>query len=735
MNNENVINVMKKAKYGNRSYTKQVLAQILEQGREDEIADIIIECICQGISNSLPLTSVCRKTANRIYRAMDIEAEQEDRITIRLGADAIDWAAQAGLVEADKFSTGEADGQEQYFLMPTCEELVNYIKSQELPSLKADNGETPWTGPVLRVGEYKLDIVKSARRYGLLSNYRQSKMPDVYSALNKLHSTEWIINKLMLNVLSEAVGCTQNHLRYIPQEITELERRSSLAVINNSERTALWISEIKFKQLMELGYDEGAAEGISNRDACEWKMKKQFDHLEVISTWSKRMDLERCLRLATNYGDSILNFIYNCDSRGRVYAVQHGLNPQGADFAKALLQFANPKQISTYDFKITLANHAGEDKLSYDDRIQWVDTNADALYLLGSDFWNNDAQAFFLQLNDKGEIKGPAKEKKSRWQFIAACMEFARLVDYVEAHGTDEGFLCVIPVAYDATNSGLQILSALGRDEVIAPLVNITATEKPGDVYQYIGDYVAKAHSIPSLEAFSAGEKVWRKICKRNVMTKSYAATRTGMGDQQWEDRKEHGNDAVANLTVKECRDLGALVYDTCSSRLLRASDLMETMKKAVKTVTKSTVQWSLPSGFTAFQVKDKSKKTDARVRIGSNDNIRLVFYTFTDVPNKIKHANAIAPDIVHSFDAWLLMSIVNSMPTTSNLAFVHDQFGSDSIHGADIQDIARVCYEIICSRTVLETVLWEVAGEPVELPEAGNWDLKEVRNAEYIVC
>ena len=120
----------------------------------------------------------------------------------------------------------------------------------------------------------------------------------------------------------------------------------ALSEINKSERTALWIEEIKFKQLMDQEYGEKAAEGIAKSEANEYKLRAQFDHLEVISEWSKRMDLERCIKLATEYKGDVLNFIYNCDSRGRVYALQHGLNPQGADFAKALLQFANPKQLS-----------------------------------------------------------------------------------------------------------------------------------------------------------------------------------------------------------------------------------------------------------------------------------------------------------------------------------------------------------------------------------------------------
>ena len=136
-----------------------------------------------GISNAIPLTSICRKIASRIYRLMEIETEKNDRMTIRLGADAIDWMVKAGLVEAAAFNVIDNGGESQYYLMPTNDDFVEYVKSHSTGSLKANNGYTPWEAPVLTVGDYKLDIVKSARRFNMLSKYRYSEMPEVYSCL------------------------------------------------------------------------------------------------------------------------------------------------------------------------------------------------------------------------------------------------------------------------------------------------------------------------------------------------------------------------------------------------------------------------------------------------------------------------------------------------------------------------------------------------------------------------
>ena len=160
-----IITEMEAAKYGNRSYTKQALSIIKERELQQDVAEAILEVLSFSISNGLPLTATCRKIANRIYRIIEADEEKNDRMSIRLGADAIDWAAKAGLVCAEKYGVIENDGKEQYFLKVLNEDFSNYIYENATGALTANNGVTPWDSPVLTVGEHRLDIVKSARRY------------------------------------------------------------------------------------------------------------------------------------------------------------------------------------------------------------------------------------------------------------------------------------------------------------------------------------------------------------------------------------------------------------------------------------------------------------------------------------------------------------------------------------------------------------------------------------------
>ena len=70
----------------------------------------------------------------------------------------------------------------------------------------------------------------------MLSKYRYSEMPEVYAALNKLHSTEWVVNEKLLDVLSEAVGLSPINLTLIPGTISKEQRKTCLLYTSPSPR-------------------------------------------------------------------------------------------------------------------------------------------------------------------------------------------------------------------------------------------------------------------------------------------------------------------------------------------------------------------------------------------------------------------------------------------------------------------------------------------------------------------
>ena len=721
---ENLIN---KVKLGNKSSIRSVWLRLTESVSDEAIAEASLASVIYSLNAASPLTGALGALGHRLFGLISEDEEKlDDKDIIKLGAVCVDLMVQLKLVKAEKLPIIEKDAQEVYMLTIVCDNFRETVKAHEMPKLRANLGYIPWEKPVMHIGDRKIDIIKKARRYGLLNNYRFDKMPDRYNSLNRLAQTEWKINQKMLEVLD--VEASEANLA--PTPITTLEKRAAGAAFSKAKRTAVWLQQVKFEEFITKGMPEEDAERLAGYEKDNYASYKSKEPMDIISKWSKEQDYRKSVEYAKEYGNDILNFIYSLDSRGRAYIVNQALlNPQGSDAAKSLLSFANPKQVSTYDMKINLANHAGEDKKSYDDRIKWVDENHENILMVGRDTWSAASMEWM-------KTSGIAMEKKSKFQFIAAAISYVELVEFIEETGGDDGFLCDIPVAYDATNSGLQILSSIGRDEYIAPYVNITATPKPGDVYQLVGTAVAKKKPVEKLFEVEPESKTWRKIVKRNVMTKNYDATRYGMGTQQWEDKPEKQDDDTGvwhTLNFKECKELGEITYDTCSEYLVKASELMETMKEAVSHNKKAVCTWRLPDGFLAFQAKPKVEKGKVMVVVGKR--MELVIYKATEDADKRAHRSAIAPDVVHSLDAWLLSLIINKLPDDANLAFVHDAFGSDSIHGGDIQEVAKEAYYEVSSRDVMALILEQIAGKPVELPEAGSWDPQELFTADYIVC
>jgi len=71
-------------------------------------------------------------------------------------------------------------------------------------------------------------------------------------------------------------------------------------------------------------------------------------------------------------------FPHNLDFRGRVYPISPNLNHMGYDIARGLLTFAKGERLGQngwYWLKVHLANKIGKDKLSFEDRVDYVEQN------------------------------------------------------------------------------------------------------------------------------------------------------------------------------------------------------------------------------------------------------------------------------------------------------------------------------------------------------------------------
>jgi DNA-directed RNA polymerase len=160
-------------------------------------------------------------------------------------------------------------------------------------------------------------------------------------------------------------------------------------------------------------------------------------------------------------------FPYNMDFRGRAYPIPPHLSNVGSDLCRGMLMFAHPKPLGPRGLrwlKIHLANVAGKDKMSFDQRAAFVDENMDMVRESATDPFSGDR--WWMTLEDP-------------FQGLATCIEIINAID----SGDPETYECSLAVHMDGSCNGLQHYAALGRDLVGGKAVNLCAAEEPQDVY------------------------------------------------------------------------------------------------------------------------------------------------------------------------------------------------------------------------------------------------------------
>ncbi len=738
-----VVKVIREITPHGRSLITPIRTLILAEDREEEIAKIVVEACATAITIAQPLTLTCRKVSMKVHTNLGLEIPNDDSTILKIGMSCLHWAALAKLVKAEKYHTiTDSKVKEMWYIVSTSEEFTEYANSLS-PStfiLSPINGPMLWTTPLHIVDDKRIPIVKKAERYNLLHLYTTTKMPNVYDSLNRLGMQGFKVNQRILG-LTENVQSTP--FGFIPIEVSEGTRKTALRSINDVSRKAKFVEEIKFKEMNKWLLDEAELNDeqkrtlISKKTASE-KSQDYYDtnaeeHLSVISNWSKRLDFEKICSLAHEWDGHTINYLFNMCTRGRIYAVQNYLSPLGSDLAKAMLVFDNEYQISGYDFCIHIANCFGQDKLSFEDRVQWVNDNSNKLRAIGDD----PIKYYHLIVE-----LGLDSEQKTKWQGVAACIEYTRYCEYINTHGTEEGFLSNLIIGLDATASGTQILTILGRDDKVAPYVNVSASTdgNVGDFYTYLSSYLK-----PKLEEHRGLSKSldailnnWikynRKLSKRNSMTFSYSGTKYGFGTQHWEDRHDYGP-LGSDLTRADCRIIGNEMYDVCLENIRGGAEIMKWLQDGINYHKNGAIiSWTLPDGFTAFQVCDKSKVNHITGKIGTQ-LVNLNYFTFQDKADIKAHKNGIAPNFVHSYDSYLLRLIVNGMPLEAPISTVHDQFSTCSYYIHELQQVAKEAYKIVGDREQAESICEEAFGIHRQLPMVGSWELNEIDNAEFIIC
>jgi DNA-directed RNA polymerase len=642
---------------------------------------------------------------------------------VKLGLRLIDFVVEGtGLIEIVKIAKSAKDTP--YYVVATpgtmewlekanarCELLAPML----LPMVVQPKAwTTPLNGGYLT---HRTSLIK-VRNEAYLSELREVEMPAVYSAINALQETRWRINKGILGALKTVWDSGQS--------LGKLPTRDSLPVPVSPQAD--------FDTPKEARTEE------QNARIKAWKTEANKVYSKNMQMESKRLALSQKLWVADKFTDfEAMFFPWVMDWRGRAYPLPATLSPQGDDSAKALLEFADGKPLGengAYWLAVHGANNFGVDKVSFEERVQWVQDNEDAI-----------VNSAFEPLRERFWT-----EADKPWQFLAFCMEWAGLKVALSNGADVSEYVSYLPVGLDGSCNGLQNFSAMLRDEIGGAATNLVPSEKPSDIYTEV------AKVMQGMVEFDAGNgnetaalwlgKVDRKVAKRPCMTYAYAATQFGMKDQTIAMLKKYEEDNGEQLIDDEHKFaasvyLAGVAYSAIGQVVIAAKAAMDWLQEAARIAAKDAlpIRWTTPVALPVLQnYRDvKGKIVEGEI---AGERVQLVYSIEGDRLNKRKQASGIAPNFIHSMDAAHMMATVNACKEQgmTHFAMIHDSYGA---HACDIDVLAatlRFSFVQQYSSDVLGTFREQLvtqlppklAEEIPPLPTMGTLDLQAVENSEY---
>lgn len=556
-----------------------------------------------------------------------------------------------------------------------------------------------------------------------LKKLGQMELTGVRKAINSIQATPWKINKKVLAVI---------------QDVMELGGgRAGIPYINEAPKPMVLPNAPTEEQLKEyrkvmVGYykDETRRKSLALRALGNINLAKEYAKYDKIY------------------------FPCNMDFRGRVYPIPN-FSFQGDDLNKGLILFADAPACEDMEdinwLAVHGANLAGVDKVSYDDRIQWVKDNeleilASALDPLANTFWMNQDEPC---------------------QFLAFCFEWQAWKQWETEHGSPKGFVSGIPVAFDGTCSGLQHFSAILRDPVGGAAVNLLPSDKPNDIYGVVAEKVNVAigedlrsgtlddvidtkikFGTKTLAQLWRMYGVTRKVTKRSVMTLAYGSKEYGFRDQIFEDiiKKDMQEQKDASVFTEEnCWQASAymakLIWNAVRTTVVAAVDGMKWLQDCAKLVTKKgqVVTWTTPMGLPVQQSYMECVSTQVRLRCAGK-NIRLYGLNVTGNIDKRAQAQGVAPNFIHSMDASHLQLTVCIAAELGirHFAMIHDSYGSPVAQAKTMYKAVRQSFiEMYTEQDVLENFKNDMEllsdSKLPSIPAKGTLNLTDILDSRYI--
>lgn len=625
-----------------------------------------------------------------------------------------------GLVEHYRYSTNKGTNttlkisptQELKDWMENQHEDCSFMSPRMLPMLCPPR---PWVNPSeggYLTSRYRTRLVPT-KQTTVKADYSRDAMPVVYDGVNWLQSTPWRVN--------EFVRETIDYLWFKGFELPSVSR-------NDAE------------------LPPPSPEGATPEERTEAKCRRREVRLENEGMQGRRIAVNHIVNIANQFKGRTIYFPHRLDFRGRIYPLPQYLSPQGSDEAKGLLEGAEGEVLTAdgeRELMIHTANCYGVDKVSFDDRVQWVLDNWDMIESIAKD-----------PIEDRRwyDADGP-------FQFLAACDAVVR-----GRRGEPVHLFTMV----DGSCNGIQHLAAMSRDEEAGKLVNLVPSDLPGDIYQVVADSVTELVEFrrdnPKEKKTARGKIRWtadeeklyallwldfgitRSLAKRPTMILPYNGTPRAI--EKYIDEhvakaiRKTGRDVFGSRRLKACQWLTSIVGPAMRAVVEGPVAVMKWTQELARAANKAKVPlvWTLPTGFTVVQAYTESRSRRVQTRVGD----RVYKLSLSEPVQKLdagEQRRGLAPNHTHAYDAAnLTLTLFEASLINMRMAAVHDSYGSHPNRMAELAPILRRTFVTLTKgRNVLEELRQSVADHSTvkledieEPPPLGTLDIEKVMQSAF---
>jgi len=464
----------------------------------------------------------------------------------------------------------------------------------------------------------------------------------------------------------------------------------------------------KFIPIVEIPLPPKPSDIATNKDARKTYRRQAAEAMNTNAGAFRRSCRTRMtMEAVRRFNDKTFYIPWSFDYRGRAYPIPAFLTPQDTDFGKSLLIFDRGSTVTPEAEKwlaFQVATTYGLDKSPMEERQQWVKDNIPIITLIACDPYRT--------VSDWEVAEEP-------WQFLAACHEYYHCVILKDCHTTH------LPIAIDATCSGLQILAGLARDKKTAELVNVTRSPLPQDAYRVVA-MESRGQIPPNLR------QSWdRKCVKRTVMTIPYNAKPYSNRSYIKDALKEKGIDVDKDDLTQTVTAVRNAMHKVVPGPMAVMKWIEDEVSRALSRGV-SELEWETPSGFVVHQKIMKKRYERLQLQLLGKCEIRVATDE-TDEVDKSRHKAATAPNLIHSLDASLLH--IATMRFKHPIALIHDSVLCRATDMSILSTLVRETYMHLFAQRDYLTDFAQQIGAETEPPIIGDLEPSNVLKSTYFFC